>query len=154
MACNKYYLISYSCTILQYKNFNFSYSWALYNYMQKWPVFMRNIMQNHHDLNFVFMRNFVQKKIIYFEWMRNFVQNWFRIDTKMMRNFVQKKSFRAKPRNCCARESTVSWKPLRGSSINLDIHHSKVFSSELKTLKWWISRLMLNLLFFLISRLI
>ena len=62
MACNKYYLISYSCTILQYKNFNFSYSWALYNYMQKWPVFMRNIMKNS-DLNFVFMRNFVQKKI-------------------------------------------------------------------------------------------
>ena len=43
--------------------------------------------------------------------MRNFVQNWFRINTKMMRNFVQKNSFRAKPRNCCARELTVSWKP-------------------------------------------
>ena len=33
------------------------------------------------------------------------------------------------------------------------ISHSKVFSSELKTLEWWISGLMLNPLFFLISRL-
>ena len=35
----------------------------------------------------------------------------------------------------------------------LRISHSKVFSSELKTLEWWISGLMLDLLFFLISRL-
>ena len=33
------------------------------------------------------------------------------------------------------------------------IFHSKVFSSELKTLEWWISGLMLNPNFFLISRL-
>ena len=41
----------------------------------------------------------------------------------------------------------------RRSSSDLDIHHSKVFSSELGTLEWWISRLMLNPLFLLISRL-
>ena len=35
----------------------------------------------------------------------------------------------------------------------LRISHSKDFSSELKTLEWWISGLMLNPLFFLISRL-
>ena len=40
-----------------------------------------------------------------------------------------------------------------GLSINPDIHHSKVFSSELGTLEYWISGLMLNPLFFLISRL-
>ena len=44
-------------------------------------------------------------------------------------------------------------KKKRRSSINLDIHHSKVISSELGTLEWWISGLMLDLLFFLISRL-
>ena len=38
-----------------------------------------------------------------------------------------------------------------GLSINPDIHHSKVFSSELKTLEWWITRSLLDLLFFLIS---
>ena len=58
------------------------------------------------DFNFVFM------------W--NFVQNWSRIDTKMMRNFVQKKSFRAKPRNCGARELTVSWKPTNRNKKPLD----------------------------------
>ena len=52
--------------------------------------------------------------------MRNFVQHWFRIDTKMMRNFVQKKSFRAKPRNCSARELTVSWKPTNRNKKPLD----------------------------------
>ena len=31
----------------------FSYAWALYNYMQKLPVFMRNII-NKSDFNFVF----------------------------------------------------------------------------------------------------
>jgi len=62
MACNKYYLISFSCTILLFTNFNFSYSWALRNYMQKWPVFMR-ISWKNSDLNFVFMQNFVQKKL-------------------------------------------------------------------------------------------
>ena len=40
-----------------------------------------------------------------------------------------------------------------GLSINPNIHHSKVFSSELGTLEWWISGLMLKPLFFLISRL-
>ena len=40
-----------------------------------------------------------------------------------------------------------------GLSINPDIQYSKVPSSELKTLEWWISGLMLNPLFFLISRL-
>ena len=40
--------------------------------------------------------------------MRIFVQNWFCIDTKLIRNFVHNKSFRAKTRNCCARESAVS----------------------------------------------
>ena len=44
-------------------------------------------------------------------------------------------------------------KEKRRSSIDLDIHHSKVFSSELGTLEWWISGLMLNPLFLLISRL-
>ena len=38
-----------------------------------------------------------------------------------------------------------------GLSINPDIHHSKVFSSELKTLEWWITRSLLDILFFLIS---
>ena len=52
--------------------------------------------------------------------MHNFVQHWFRIDTKMMRNFVQKKSFRAKPRNCSARELTVSWKPTNRNKKPLD----------------------------------
>ena len=65
----------------------------------------------NYDFYYVFIRKFVKIKNIYFEWMRNFVQAWFRIDAKMMRNFVQKMSFRAKMRNCCARESTVSWKP-------------------------------------------
>jgi len=44
-------------------------------------------------------------------------------------------------------------KKKRGSRINLDIHHSKVFSSEQGTFEWWISELMLDPLFFLISRL-
>ena len=35
----------------------------------------------------------------------------------------------------------------------LRISHSKVFSSELGTFEWWISGLMLDPLFFLISRL-
>ena len=70
MAFNKYYyLISFSCTLL--KNFNLLYSWALQNLMQKRPVFMQ-ISWKNSDLNFVFMRNFVQ--------------SWFLIDTKMMRN--------------------------------------------------------------------
>ena len=38
------------------------------------------------------MQNFVQKKIIYFEWKSNVVQNWFSTDIKMKRNFMQKKS--------------------------------------------------------------
>ena len=38
----------------------------------------------------------------------------------MMRNFVQKKSFRAKPRNCGARELTVSWKPTNRNKKPLD----------------------------------
>ena len=41
MACNKYYLILYSCAILQHKNSKFLYPWAL----QNWPVFKRNIMK-------------------------------------------------------------------------------------------------------------
>jgi len=40
-----------------------------------------------------------------------------------------------------------------GLSLNPDIHHSKVFRSELGTFELWISGLMLNPLFFLISRL-
>ena len=40
-----------------------------------------------------------------------------------------------------------------GLSINPDIHHSKVFSSELGTFEWWISGLKLDPLFFVISRL-
>ena len=38
-----------------------------------------------------------------------------------------------------------------GLSLNPDIHHSKVFSSELGTLEWWVS-VMLNPLFLLILR--
>ena len=82
----------------------------------KLTCILANIMKKFW-LNFVFMRNFVHEKFIYFKWMRNFLQNWFRIDTKIMQNFVQKKSFRAKPRNCCARELTVSWKPYKVSNI-------------------------------------
>ena len=59
-------------------------------------------------------------------------------------------------------EQYLEIKKKSGLSINPDIHHSKVFSSgspgspmcpELETLEWWISGLMLNPLFFLISRL-
>ena len=83
MACNKYYLISFSCTKLLYKNFNFSYSWAL----QKWLVFMRNIIKKFW-LKFRTYAKFREKNI-YFDWMHNFVKkNWFRNDTKIMRNFV------------------------------------------------------------------
>ena len=64
MACNKYYLISFSWGIAK--------------------IFMRNIMK-YSDLNFVIMRNFVQKNYLF----RNFVRNCFRIDTKMMPNSVQ-----------------------------------------------------------------
>ena len=32
MECNKYYLISFPCTLLLYKNLNFSYSWGVQNY--------------------------------------------------------------------------------------------------------------------------
>ena len=39
-------------------------------------LYLYAISRKNYDLNFAFMRNFVQ--------------NWFRIDTKMMRNFVQK----------------------------------------------------------------
>ena len=92
LACNKYYLISFSCTILLFTNFNFSYSWALQYYMQKWPVFMCNIMKKFL-LNFCNHVKLCVKKIINFEWMHNFVQNWFRIDTKMMPNFMQKSHF-------------------------------------------------------------
>ena len=38
----------------------------------------------YYDLNSIFIRNFVQKKLFIFE------RNWFRIETKLMRNFVQK----------------------------------------------------------------
>ena len=86
MACNKYYLILYSYAILQHKNSNFSHSNDLYSC----AIFWKKIW-----LKFRIHAKF-RAKNIYFEWMRN---------------FVLKKSFRAKPRNCCARESTVSWKP-------------------------------------------
>ena len=106
MACNKYYLILYSYnTNTAIQKFQFF-------------VFMGNIMKNFW-LKFRIYAKFRAKIIIYFEWMRNFVQNCFRIDTKMTRNFVQKKSFRTKPRNCCARKSTVSWKPIVLSLYNV-----------------------------------
>ena len=38
--------------VFMYKNFNFSYSWVLKNYMQKWSVFMQ-IWWKDSDWNFV-----------------------------------------------------------------------------------------------------
>jgi len=44
------------------QKFNFLNSWALQNYMQKWPVFMCNLIKKT-DLNFVFMQNFMKKNL-------------------------------------------------------------------------------------------
>ena len=102
MGCNIYYLIWYSYAILQHKNSNFSRSNDLYSCAIFWKK---------SDLNFVFMRNFVQKKKYLFrinaQFRAKLVSYWYENYAK----FRAKKSFRAKPRNCCTRESTVSWKP-------------------------------------------
>ena len=48
-----------------------------------------NIMKNS-DQNFIFMQNFMQKKIIFFKSMRNFEQNCFCIDRKVQKShFMQ-----------------------------------------------------------------
>ena len=64
----------------------------------------------HYDFYYVFIRNFVQKKI--------FISNEFTISCKPVSywfennaKFRAKKSFCAKTRNCCARESSSSLKP-------------------------------------------
>ena len=64
---------------------------------------------------FVFIRNFVQIKNIYFEKLRNFVQIWFRIVTKLMQNFVQKSHFVQK-RETVAQESLL----FRGNPSEVD----------------------------------
>ena len=48
-------------------------------------------------------------------------------------------------------KSKVFTMDIRIKELGLTVIHSKVPSSELKTLEWWISRLMLDL-FFLICR--
>ena len=94
----QYYLILYSCSILQHENSNLSYSWALHNYMQK---FMRNIMKKFW-LRFRIHGKFRAKQLfISNEFRAKLVSYWYE-------NYVK---FCAQPRNCCARESTVSWKP-------------------------------------------
>ena len=50
MACNKYFLILHLCTILHYKNFIFLYSWALENYMPKWPVYHEQILTSIQNM--------------------------------------------------------------------------------------------------------
>ena len=98
MACKKYYLISFSCAILLYRNFNFSYSWAL----QKRPVFMRNIMKKFW-LKFRIHAKLHAQKVYLFrkdaQFREKLVSYWYENDAE----FHAKKSFCAKPRNCCAR---------------------------------------------------
>ena len=95
--------------VFMYKNFNFSYSWVLKNYMQKWSVFMQ-ISWKNSDLNFL-------QKNVYFEWICNFVQNLFGIDMKMMQNFVQKKSFCAKSCNFAQENWLFRGNPNQEASI-------------------------------------
>ena len=64
----------------------------------------------HWCLNFVFMRNFVKKNYLFrmnAQFRAKLFSYWYENDA----NFRAKKSFRAKTRNCYARELTVSWKP-------------------------------------------
>ena len=77
-----YLNLSYFCTICHATNF--AQTLILYSCAKSCKK---------NDLNSVFMRNFVQRKMIYCEWMRNFMQNWFRTDTKMIQNFAQKSHF-------------------------------------------------------------
>ena len=90
MACHKYFLIWFSYTIqtVQKFQFQFSYSWAVQNYLRKWSVYHEKFW-----LKFRIHAKFRAKQFIYYEWMCNFVQNWFSIDTKIMRKFVQKSHF-------------------------------------------------------------
>ena len=102
--------------VFMYIVFKFLFSSAFQNYMQKWPIFMQ-ISWKKSDLNFLFMSNFVQKKIIYFEWMCNFVQNWFHIDTQMMQNFMQKSHF-MQNHGTDAQENWVFWGNPKGNPLN------------------------------------
>ena len=76
----------------------------------KWPVFMRNILKKIW-LKFRIHAKFRAKKKYLFrinaQFRAKLVSYWYENYAK----FRAKKSFRAKPRNCCTRESTVSWKP-------------------------------------------
>ena len=87
------------------QKFNYSYSRKL----QKWSVFMRKIMKKFW-LKFCIHAKFRAKKYLFrmnAQFRAKLVSYWKENDAE----FRPKKSFRAKPRNCCARELTVSWKP-------------------------------------------
>ena len=93
--------------VFMYKNFNFSYSWVLKNYMQKWSVFMQ-ISWKNSDLNFL------QKKCLF---RMNLQFRAKLVDTKMMQNFVQKKSFCAKSCNFAQENWLFCGNPNQEASI-------------------------------------
>ena len=107
MACNKYYLILYSCAILQHKNSKFLYPWAL----QNWPVFKRNIMKKfwlkfRNHAKFRSKKLFISKECaIFCKTGFVLIRKWCGISCKNS-HFVQNHETAS-----CARESTVSWKP-------------------------------------------
>ena len=109
MASNKYYLILYSWSTLQNKDSNFSYSWALHNYMKNWPVVMRNIMKKKIWLKLRIHAKFCAKTLD----ISNYCAISFKTGFVLIQNDAK---CCAKPRNCCAIESTILWKPYQGTT--------------------------------------
>ena len=94
----------------------------------KIDLYSSAISWKNSDLNFVFMRNFVQKNYLFrmnAQFRAKLVSYWYENYAK----FCAKKSFRAKPRNCCARELTVTWKPYSYSSLHTGCLWKRFFLS-------------------------
>ena len=105
MTGNKYFLISFSCTILLYK-FKFFVFMGIAKLHEIMTCIHANIMKKFCRIH----AKLPAKKL--------FISNEAQFREKLVSylyendaEFRAKKSFRPKPRNCCARELTVPWKP-------------------------------------------
>ena len=116
MACNKYYLILFSCTLLLYIIFKFLFLSAFQNYMQKWPIFMQ-ISWKKSDSNFLFMWNFVQKKLFILNECAVLCKTGFILIRKWC-GISCKKSHFVQNHGTVAQENWVFWGNPKGNPLN------------------------------------